>query len=143
MSNLLTNRHFSSPSISSNSYIYFTSWTSTKKSNLYWTTTSSTQLALINGNVAFGYPSISGKSFTQYISFQSTAELEQNVNISSRSNLSITFNYGYQTVSTFPPNIIKNYSAGLLLDTLPNYSLTQGRFSYSKTIYSNSGQQLL
>ena len=64
MSNLLTNGNFSSPSISANTYIYYPSLTTTQKSNLYWGSTNSTYFALINGNSGFGYPSLSGQSFT-------------------------------------------------------------------------------
>ena len=93
MSNLLTNKNFASPSISANSFIYYPYLTTTQKTNFYWTTTSGTQLALFNGNSAFGYPSLSGQSFTEYVSFQSGAELEQISNISSHSNLTLSFSY--------------------------------------------------
>ena len=95
MSNLLTNGNFASPALSTNNYTYYPSLTTTQKSNLYWSTTSGTQIALINGSSAFGYPSLSGQSFTQYASFQSGAELEQTVNISARGNCTLTFLYGY------------------------------------------------
>ena len=114
MSNLLTNGNFSSPSISSNTYIYYPTLTSTQKTNIYWTTTNSTYSALINGSSGFAYPSISGQSFKHYASFQSGAELEQIANISLRSNLTLTFSYGYRTVSTFPPNTIKINFGGTL-----------------------------
>ena len=68
MSNLLTNGNFPSPALSTNNYICYPSLTTTNKT-IFLSTTSETQIALINGSSAFGGPSFSGQSFTQYVSF--------------------------------------------------------------------------
>ena len=109
MSNLLTNGNFASLALSTNNYTYYPSLTTTQTTNLYWTTTSRTQIALINGNRAFGYPSLSGQSFTQYMSFQSTAEMEQTVNILTRGNLTLSFHTVIEQSQPSRPTV-SNYS---------------------------------
>ena len=143
MSNLIINGNFANPPSSTNNFIYYTSLTSTQQTNFYWTPTNAGTIALINGTSAFGYPSPSGQSFTQYVSFQSGGQIAQTVNIPYNGTCTLSFSYGYPTISTFPPNGIQLYFGGVLIDTLPNASSSQGWFAYSKTFNVSSGNNQL
>ena len=63
MSNFVLNSDFSSPTILTDSYVYYNDLSSTEKTALYWKTNTGNNTALLNGNNAFGYPDPSNNFF--------------------------------------------------------------------------------
>ena len=141
--NILSNGTLASPPLSTNTYQPYSSLTTLQKTQLVWTTTNGSPVTFINGTTAYGYPSVTGQTFTQYMSLQSGGEFEQRFTIPSSDNYVLSFSYGYRTTVSFPPNAAQIYLGNTYLDTLPNASSTQGWFSYKKTIYVPAGPHLL
>ena len=56
MSNLVNNGNFSSPSLSSNNYVYHNTFTTDQSKSFVWTAINDGLLCLINGTSPFGYP---------------------------------------------------------------------------------------
>ena len=74
MSNLLTNGNFSQPTLTTNTFKYYSSnMTEEEKTSLYWTVDNSsnnTMISLQNGVTSFSYANPSSISVSQFISFQ-------------------------------------------------------------------------
>ena len=97
MSNLLTNGNFSQPTLTTNTFKYYSSnMTEEEKTSLYWTVDNSsnnTMIALQNGITAFGYAKPSSISASQFISFQFYSSIQQSVNVTVPGEYRLRFNY--------------------------------------------------
>ena len=95
MTNLVLNSDFLSPTVLTDSYVYYNDLSSTEKTALYWNTNADNNIALLNKNNAFGYPDPSNNSFnsSQYISIQSDANLNQTITIPKPGFYGISFYY--------------------------------------------------
>ena len=147
--NLIANGTFAIPLVGVNSYVNYNALSTAQKTQCIWTSTSSTGgLSWQNGSTAYQYPPVTnlpiskaGIPNTQYISFQSGAEVEQVITVPTTGSYTLTLNYGYRTTIAYPPNAVSIYFGGVLLDSLPNASSDSGWFSYSKTFTVSAGSQ--
>jgi hypothetical protein len=134
MTNLVLNSNFSSPTILTDSYVYYDSLSSTEQAALYWNTNTGNDIALLNGNNAFGYPDPSNNSFnsSQYISIQSVANLNQTITIPKPGFYGISFYY------TGRPGYDWNQLQVFLYPSSFNDTLDNSLVTYEWTFYSNT-----
>ena len=97
MSNLLTNGNFSQPTLTTNTFKYYSSnMTEEEKTSLYWTVENSsnnTMISLQNGVTSFSYANPSSISVSQFISFQFYSSIQQSVNVTVPGEYRLRFNY--------------------------------------------------
>ena len=91
---LISNGNISSPSITTDSFIYYTDFTYDQSNALVWECTN-LYVALQNGNTAFAYPDPAtiNISTSQFISIQYLSTFQQTITIPSSGYYTLQFNY--------------------------------------------------
>ena len=115
MSNLIINGDFSTFTIDPNTYMYDTDFTSDQTTLFYWSFTSP-YLSLQNSVTDFQYPDPLGIT-TQYLSLQTSASIQQTINIIIAGTYVISFYYCVRQ-SGFILNPIQIYFNNFLIDTI-------------------------
>ena len=136
MSNLLTNGNFSQPTLTTNTFKYYSSnMTEEEKTSLYWTVENSsnnTMISLQNGVTTFGYANPSSISVSQFISFQYYSSIKQTVNVSIPGDYILKFNYTCRPGYLINP--LKIYINDELIYVLTRYITTWSNFNIAYNV---------
>ena len=142
MSNLIINGNFSTPSIATNSYMYYSSLSSSQYTSFVWTC-QNVNLSLQNGSTGFGYPNPSSLtiSTSQYVSIQGNAIIQQIITIPTNGYYTLQFNY--TTRPSFVENPVNIYLGGVLIESFPSTNSYSSWQTYIQNVYCNTGPILL
>ena len=115
---LISNGNFSSLSITTDSFVYYTDFTSDQSNALVWQYTN-LYLALQTGITAFSYPDPATLTIetSQFISIQYLSTFQQTITIPSSGYYTLQINYAIRPA--YFKNPIKIYIGSTGIDTFP------------------------
>ena len=137
---LISNGNFSSPIIATDSFIYYTDFTSDQSNSLVWGC-SHLNVALQNGNTAFLYPNPATLtiSTSQFISIQYLSAFQQMITIPSSGYYTFQFNYAIRP--SYSRNPINIYIGSTLKDTFSFTDTNSTWQTYIQNEYCYGGTQ--